>query len=132
MRRHLRHLNHPSDLMRHPLQLGCSRSKVEGEGEVVVDLVELVSEVVVDRVVVLLVVLLMRLPCHPSIPRHPLRLPYHTSFSHHFPILSYYPRIPLYPRGFHSTCHSTIITNISDLRCHITIYDITYLIASYL
>ena len=40
-------------------------------GEVVVDLVELVSEVMVDRVVVLLVVPLMRLAYHPSIPHHP-------------------------------------------------------------
>ena len=47
--------------------------------EVVVDLVELVSKVVVDRVVMLLVVPLMRLPCHPP------RLPYHISFPHHPP-----------------------------------------------
>ena len=52
MRRHLRHMDHPLNLLRHPLQLGCERSEVEGKGEVVgevvVDLVELVSEVVVD------------------------------------------------------------------------------------
>ena len=52
IRRHLRHMDHPLNLIRHPLQLGCSRSEVVGEGEVVgevvVDLVELVSEVVVD------------------------------------------------------------------------------------
>ena len=67
-------MDHPSNLLRHPLQLGCSRSEIKGEeevvGEVMVYLVELVSEVVVDWVVVLLVVPLMRLSCHPSIPRH--------------------------------------------------------------
>ena len=44
-------MDHPSDLLCHPLQLGCSRPE-EGEGDVVgefvVDLVELVREVVVD------------------------------------------------------------------------------------
>ena len=59
-------MDHPSNLMYHPLQLGCSRFEVVGEvvGEVMVDLVELVSEVVVDGVVVLLVIPLTRLPCH--------------------------------------------------------------------
>ena len=67
-------MDHPSNLLRLPLQLGCNRSEVEGEGEgeVVREVVvELVSEVVVDWVVVLLVVLLMRLSYHPSIPHHP-------------------------------------------------------------
>ena len=64
-------MDHPSDLLRHPLQLGCGQSEVEGEGEVMVNLVKLVSKVVVNRVVVLLVVPLMRLSCHPSISRSP-------------------------------------------------------------
>ena len=91
MRRHLRHMDHPSDLVHHPLQLRCSRSEVKGEGEVV-------GKVMVDRVVVLLVVPLMRLPCHPSIPHHPPRLPYRMSFPHHPFILSYHPRIPHHPQ----------------------------------
>ena len=45
-------MDHPSDLLRYPQQFGCSQSEVEEEGEVVgevvVDLVELVREVVVD------------------------------------------------------------------------------------
>ena len=69
-------------------------------------------------VVVLFVVPLMRLSCHPGIPYHPSRLPYHTSF--HPP-----------PRDFPSRCHPTIITHISSLRGHITIYDITYNIVSH-
>ena len=53
-------------------------------GKIVVDLV---SEVVGDRVVVLLVVLLMRLTYHSSIPHHPLRLPLHMSSHHYYPHL---------------------------------------------
>ena len=53
-------MDHPSNLLRHPLQLECNLFEVEGKGEivgeVVVDLVKLVSEVVV-----LLVVPLMRI-----------------------------------------------------------------------
>ena len=66
-------MDHPSDLMRHSLQLGCRKSEVENEvvGEVVVNLVELVSKVVVDLVVMRLVIPLMRLPFHQSIPHHP-------------------------------------------------------------
>ena len=57
-------------------------------GKVVVDLV---SEVVIDWVVMLLVVPLMRLPYHLSIPHHLSRLLYHTSIPYHPPILSYHP-----------------------------------------
>ena len=41
MRRHLRHMDYPPDLLCHPLQLGCNGLEVEGEvvGEVVVELV---------------------------------------------------------------------------------------------
>ena len=64
-----------SNLLIHPLQLGCSRFEVEGKGEVVGEVV--VDLMVVDLVVVDRVVPLMRLPYHP------LRFPYHTSIPHH-------------------------------------------------
>ena len=84
-------------------------------GEVVVYLVQLVSEVVIDRVVVLLVVPLMRLPCHLSIPHHPPTLLYHTTLSYFHTICVFHTT----PKDFPSTCHPTIITHISSLRGHI-------------
>ena len=107
MRRHLHHMDHPSDLLCHPLELGCNQSKVGGKvlGKVVVDLVELVSEVVVDWVV-----LLMRLPYHQSIPHHPRD--FHTTRVFHTTLLDFHTTRVFHttPRDFRYPCHPTIIT----------------------
>ena len=109
-------------LLRHPLQLRCSRSEVKREGEVVLGdfVVELVSEVVVDRVVPL-----MRLPYHPR--------DFHTTQVFHITLLDFHSTRVFHttPKDFRSTSHAVITTHISGLRSHITIYDITCNIASH-
>ena len=51
IKRHLFHIDHPLDLRCHPLQFICSPFEVEGEGELIGDVVvEMVGEVVVEIV----------------------------------------------------------------------------------
>ena len=48
IRRHIHHVDHPLDLRCHPLQYVCSTFEVEGEGELIGEvMVEMVREVVI-------------------------------------------------------------------------------------
>ena len=51
IRRHLHHMDYPLDLRCHPLQYVCSPFEVEGEGELIAEVVvEMVGEVMVQMV----------------------------------------------------------------------------------
>ena len=51
IKRHLLHMDHPLDFRCHPLQFVCSSFLVEGEGELIGEVVvEMIGEVVVEMV----------------------------------------------------------------------------------
>ena len=86
IRRHLLHMDHPLDLQCHLLQFTCSPFEVEGEGE-------LIGEVVVEMVREVIVHLSQHCllpyppPPPPILTHHPI-LPYFPKLTHH-PILLY-------------------------------------------
>ena len=51
IKKHLHHMDHPLDLRYHPLQYVCNSFEVEGEGELIGEVVvEMVGEVMVEMV----------------------------------------------------------------------------------
>ena len=99
-RRHLHHMDHLLDLRCHPLQYVCNPFEVEGEGE-------LISEVVVEMVGEVMVEMVREIMVHLS--RHCLlRYP---------PILTHHPRF-LYPhRLTHPLPFPQTRTHVYHIRC---------------
>ena len=131
IRRHLLHMDYPLDLLCHPLQFVCSSFEVEGEGE-------LIGEVVI-KIVREVVVHLSRhclLPYPPPPPPPPPYLPitryFHTS--PYLPITRYfYTPIDLHIT-FHTPTHLHIFTisGVSRASFHGSKYDIIILPISYI
>ena len=114
IRRHLHHMDHPLDLRCHPLQYVCSPFEVEGEGE-------LIGEVVVEMVGEVMVEMVREVVVHLS--RHCL-LRYSL-------ILTHYLRF-LYPSDLHITFHTlrhlhiftisgVVKVNLNSSRYHLVI-----------
>ena len=85
--RHLHHMDHPLDLRCNPLQYVCSPFKVEGEGELIAEVVvEMVGEVMVEMVRAVVVHLsrlcLLRYPPYLPLTFH---TPTHLHVSFHTP-----------------------------------------------
>ena len=145
IRRHLLHVDYPLDLQCHPFQFVCNPFEVEGEreliGEVVIVMVggvvvEMVSEIMVKMVME--VVVHLSLHCHHYHPLLYLHLILrYTSILTHHPILSYalilthhsmllYPhklahqlRLPFHMSFHHYHPHLTLCKpHLYHLRCH--------------
>ena len=103
IRSHLHHMDHPLDLQCHPLQYVYSPFEVEGEGELIGEvMVEMVSKVIVEMVRE--VVVHLRLYCLLRFPPPP-------------PILTHHPRF-LYPhRLTHHLPYPQTLTHLYHIRC---------------
>ena len=67
IKRHLHHMDHPLDLRFHPLQYVCSPFEVEGEGELIDEVVvEMVAEVMVEIVAEVMVEMVREVAVHLS------------------------------------------------------------------
>ena len=100
IRRHLHNMDHPLDLRCHPLQYVCSPFEVEGEGE-------LIGEVVVEMVAEVMVEMVRTVVVHLS--QHCLLL--------YSPILTYHSRF-LYPHGLtHHLPYPQTLTHLYQIQC---------------
>ena len=117
IRRHLHHMDHQLDLRCHPLQYICSPFKVEGERELISEVVvEMVAEVTIMMVRAVLVHLsrhcLLRYPSYLPITRDFYTPTYHLSYpqtlTHHLP----------YPKTLaHHLPYPQTLTHLYHIRC---------------
>ena len=110
IRRHLHHMDHPLDLRCHPLQYVCNPIEVEGEGELLSEVVaEMVGEVMVEMVREVVV----HLSRH-CLLRYLLILTHHPRFLYPHRLTHYL----LYPQALtHYLLYPQTLTHFYHIRC---------------